>query len=153
MGAVLWGVISPLEGEAPRNDDDILGEAHGEQHLGSEHACRDVRKRPNQARGVLLGLSLTRVADLDDLVEAGVVGEDLHARFGVGVVGGLELEVLDAELLEECVQRAHEVGQREPEVCDHPLDLMELGQVRRVQRLVAEHTVDREVLYGLEWLL
>jgi hypothetical protein len=68
-----------------------------------------------------------------------VEGEDLHAGLGVGVVGGLELQALEAEAREEGLQHAQQVGQGQRASRHHALHLVELRQVRRVQRLVAEH--------------
>lgn len=82
-----------------------------------------------------------------------MVAEYLHARLGVRIVRGLELEPGDAELLEELVQRANEIAQREPVIGDNALDLMELGEVRRVQGLVAEHSVNTEIFHRPELVL
>ena len=49
-----------------------LGEAHGQEHLGAEHAA---------------------VPYLGPLLEVRVVAEDLHRRLGVWVVRGLELDL------------------------------------------------------------
>ena len=123
---------APLDGEAPGDDDDVLGEAHGQQHLRAEDA---------------------RVADLDDLLQHRVVRENLHAGLRVRVVRGLEREVGHAEAREELVDRGDEVAERQVVVGDDALDLVELGQVRRVERLVTDHTVNRKVLGRLKLLL
>lgn len=54
---------------------------------------------------------------------------------------------------EELMQNPHQVTQRQAIICHHALDLMELCQVSGVQRLVAKHTVYREVLHWCELLL
>lgn len=54
---------------------------------------------------------------------------------------------------EELAEGAHEVAQGEPPVGHDALDLVELGQVRGVQALVAEHAVDGEIFHGGELLL
>eukprot|EP00959_Pyramimonas_sp_CCMP1952_P369350 7736452-Pyramimonas_sp.AAC.1 len=59
----------------------------------------------------------------------------------------------DANLAEELVQGADEVPEGEPLVADDPLNLVELGQVRAVHSLVAEHAVDGEVLCRFEAVL
>ena len=51
------------------------------------------------------------------------------------------------------MEHPDEVAQGQTPVRDHPLDLVELGKVCRVQRLVPEHPVDREILLGTELLL
>lgn len=51
------------------------------------------------------------------------------------------------------MQDAHEVSQSQAVVGHHPLDLVELGQVSGVQRLVPEHPVDGEIFDGGEPLL
>lgn len=75
-----------------------------------------------------------------------MVRVDFHRGLGVRVVRGLEAQVREAEPREEGREDAHQVAEREAAVDDHALDLVELGQVRRVQVLVPEHAVDREVL-------
>lgn len=54
---------------------------------------------------------------------------------------------------EELMQNAHQVTQRQAIISHHTLNLMELCQVSGVQRLVAKHTVYREVLHWCELLL
>ena len=51
------------------------------------------------------------------------------------------------------VNHPDEVAQGEPPVSDHALDLVELRKVGRVQRLVPENPVDREILLRRELLL
>ena len=80
----------PLQTQAPGDHINVLGEPHGEQHLGSEHPG---------------------VADLHPLGQALVVAEYLHAGLRVRVVGGLEPELLYPELSEELIQDPDEVTQ------------------------------------------
>lgn len=97
-------------------------------------------------------------------------GDKTHLR--VRVVSGLEPEVLNAHLLEEDTHEAYgtvqlqqprqnlfehgsneltdQIRKREPTVRDDALHLMELGEMRRVHRLVPEHPVDAEQLRGTE---
>ncbi|KAI6876494.1 phenylalanyl-tRNA synthetase-like protein alpha chain [Hortaea werneckii] len=105
----------------------ILRQAHGQQHLRPEH---------------------TRVADLDQLLQPVVVREDLHARFRVRVVSRLELEIRQAHGAEELLHESLEAAERQAVVRDHALDLVEFGQMRGVDGLVTEDTVDREVFAG-----
>ena len=56
------------------------------------------------------------------------------------------------ELGEERLHHADEVAERQAVVSDDALDLVELGEVRRVQALVAEDAVNRKVLDRLEAL-
>ncbi len=79
--------------------------------------------------------------------------EDLHARFGVGVVGGFEAELLETEVVEEGSNNRLEVSQAESVVGDNSLNLVEFGQVGSVQGLVAEDSIDTEVPLRLERLL
>lgn len=79
-----------LQTQTPAEDAHVLGQAHGFQHLRTEHAA---------------------VANLDQLAEALVVAEDFHAGLGVGVVGGLELEVGDAHLVEEDFHELHQAAE------------------------------------------
>ena len=57
------------------------------------------------------------------------------------------------EFSEELVQHADQVPQRQVAVRDQPFELVELGQVRRVEVFVAEDAVDGEELGRLELLL
>lgn len=54
---------------------------------------------------------------------------------------------------EELMQNPHQVTQRQTIISHHTLDLMELCQMSGVQRLIAKHTVYREVLHWCELLL
>ena len=118
-----------LEGQAPRDARHVVVEAHRLEHLGAEHAA---------------------VADLDPLLEASVVAEDLHGGLRVGVVGGLEAELLDADAAEELLEHVHHVGEGEVAVDDEALDLVELAEVSLVHLLVTEDAVNGEVTAGLE---
>mmetsp|Transcript_32088 Transcript_32088/g.76699 ORF Transcript_32088/g.76699 Transcript_32088/m.76699 type:complete len:411 (-) Transcript_32088:84-1316(-) len=79
--------------------------------------------------------------------------ENLHAGLGVGVVGWLETDVLEAEFLEELFDHAHQVSERQVAVHHQAFDLVELGEVGGVEGLIPEHSVDTEVLFGGELLL
>lgn len=57
------------------------------------------------------------------------------------------------QLGEELPQDAHEVAQGEAVISHNALDLVELSQVRGIQGLVPEHTIDGEVLGWCEGLL
>ena len=50
--------------------------------------------------------------------------EDLHAGLRVGVVGGLEAQLFEAEAVEKRAQRADEVPQRQAAVTHEALDLI-----------------------------
>mmetsp|Transcript_35805 Transcript_35805/g.78171 ORF Transcript_35805/g.78171 Transcript_35805/m.78171 type:complete len:403 (-) Transcript_35805:388-1596(-) len=121
-----------LEREPPRNDADVGGHAHGLHHLRAEHAG---------------------VANLHPLLQLRMEAEDLHGGLCVGVVGGLEAQLGDADLPEELVEGADEVAEGEALVADDALNLVELRQVRAVHRLVAEHAVDGEILRRAEPVL
>lgn len=79
--------------------------------------------------------------------------EYLHARFGVGIVCWLELKLIDAEFLEEFVERTDQIAESEIVIGDYAFDLMKLGEMRSIERLVTEYTIDAEVPYGLEFAL
>ena len=95
-----------------------------------------------------------------------MVGEDLHGRLGVRIVGRLEAEVFDAckknvsycritmltALPEELREQSDDVSEREVPLCNDAFYLMELGQVSGVQRLIAVYTVDAEHLRRFESL-
>merc|ERR1719253_2330755 len=52
----------PLHADPPSEDLDVVGKAHGHEHLRTED---------------------TRVAELDPLLQPRMVAEDLHGRLGV----------------------------------------------------------------------
>ena len=83
----------PLQAEPPGDHIDVLGEAHGQQHLGPEHPG---------------------VPDLDPLAQTLVIAEYLHAWLGVRIVSGLEPQLLDPELGEELVEDPYEVPRVRP---------------------------------------
>ena len=94
----------PLEREAPSDDGDFGIETHRAEHLGAEHA---------------------RIATLDPSFESRVVARELHGGFGVRVVCGLELHILElgTKATKEVVDRAHQIGERESFANHEPLDL------------------------------
>lgn len=117
----------PLQTETEAVDPEIPGQTHALEHLGAEHA---------------------RVANLDPLGEALVEAKDLHRGLGVGVVGGLEAQVEDAEFCEKGLEEGHEAAEGQVVVCDDALDLVELCEMGGVDGLVAEDAVDGEVAAG-----
>ncbi|KAJ8577492.1 hypothetical protein ON010_g1712 [Phytophthora cinnamomi] len=118
-----------LQRQTPGDDTHVLRQAHGAQHLRTEH---------------------TRVTDLSPLLQIGVEGEDLHAGLRVRVVRRLEAHLRDADLEEKGLDNTDEVAERQVVVGHHALHLVELGQVGRVHALVTEHTVNGEVLLRRE---
>jgi hypothetical protein len=66
--------------------------------------------------------------------------EYLHARLGVGVVGRLEAQLLDAELPEELVQHPDEITEGEAAVCNHALDLVEMKEEKERNMMVPGET-------------
>ena len=103
-----------LQAQTPAMNADVLREAHGFQHLRSEH---------------------TTVPNLNPLLQHRVEGEDLKGWLRVRIVRRLEAHLLDAHLREEDAHEANEVGEREPAVRHDTLDLVELREMRRVHRL------------------
>ena len=79
----------PLQAQSPRNDVDALWDTHGQEHFWPKN---------------------TAIADFKPLAEALVVGENFHAWFSVGIIGGLEAEFFDAKLLEKLIQYSYEVA-------------------------------------------
>ncbi len=71
----------------------------------------------------------------------------LHGGLRVGVVGRLEAQRGDADLVEEGLEEGDKVPECEVVVGDEELYLVELGEVRGVHRLVSEHAVDGKVLF------
>lgn len=79
--------------------------------------------------------------------------EDFHGRLGVRIVGRLQPDLLDSNLLVEFGKDADEVVQAQVSVDHKTLDLMEFCEVSVVEGLVAEDSIDREELSWSEWLL
>jgi hypothetical protein len=79
--------------------------------------------------------------------------EHFHTRFSVRIVGGLELQLGNSQLLKELSNDSHEVTQSEIVVCDQTLHLVELSQVGSIQTLITEHAVNTEIFLGTELLL
>ncbi len=71
--------------------------------------------------------------------------ENLHTRLRVRVVGRLEAQPMNAHFGEKHFHEADEAAEGKAEVGDDALDLVELGQMGGVDRLVAEDAVDGEV--------
>lgn len=82
-----------------------------------------------------------------------MVAEDLERRLSVRVVSGLVLKVLDSDFRKEGLHDSEQVSETDALVDDDAFYLMELSEMGRVQSLVPEYSVDREVLHGLELLL
>lgn len=118
--------------ESPGDHAHVFRQAHGPQHLRAENPG---------------------VSDFYPALELGVVTEDFHGGFGVGVEGGLELELLDADLGVEGLQDADQVTQAYVAVGDEAFALVEFRQVGRVQGLVSEYSVNGEILHGFEFRL
>ena len=114
----------PLQTQPPAINPHILRQPHRLQHLGSKHAA---------------------VANLDPLVQSFVEAEDLHTRFRIRVIGGLEAQVVDAHFREEDFHEADESAQGQAVIRNDSFDLVEFGEVRGVDALVAEDAVYGEV--------
>ena len=79
--------------------------------------------------------------------------EDFETRLRVWVVRWLILQVLDSNLREEGLHDAEQVVETDTAINHDTFNLMELGQVSRIECLVPEDTVDGEVLHRLKLLL
>ena len=82
-----------------------------------------------------------------------MVGEDLERGFSVGVVCGLEFQLLDTNFGKEGLHDAKKMAKTDVTVTDNTLNLVELSQVSGIEGLVSEDSVNGEVLHGLEFLL
>ena len=117
----------PLQAETKPADAQVLGHAHGCQHLRPEHAA---------------------VANLNPLLEPSVETKDLERGLSVGVIRRLEAQPMDPHLRIKDLHEANQVAEREAKVSNDALDLVELGEMRGVDGLVAEDAVDGEVARG-----
>ena len=63
------------------------------------------------------------IPDLRPLLEVWVVAKDLHGRLRVGVEGGLEPKLRDADAPKELCDGADQVAQRQATVSHHSLHL------------------------------
>ena len=77
-----------LQGQTPGDDSNVLRETHGPQHLWPEHAA---------------------VADLRPFAQLRVISKDLHGWLCVRIVGRLEAQLSDADLLEKGLDSADKV--------------------------------------------
>lgn len=82
-----------------------------------------------------------------------MVTKNFKRWLGVGVEGWLILQLLDTDLFVKFGDDAHELAQANISISNHTLTLMELSQMSRVERLISENTIDREVFHGFELLL
>ena len=82
-----------------------------------------------------------------------MVAEDFKTWLRVGVVRRLVLKVLDSNLSEELFHDAKQVRESDSSIDHDTFHLVELGQMRCIERLITEDTVDREVLHWLELFL
>ena len=118
----------PLQTQAPPVNPHALRKAHGLQHLRPKHAA---------------------VPDFHPLVQPLVEPKDLQARLRVRIVRRLETQLVDAHLRVKDLHEANQPAQRQAPVRNDAFDLVKLGQMRRVDRLVAEDAVDGEVARSL----
>ena len=116
-----------LQTQSPSINPHIPWQAHRLQHLGSEHAA---------------------IANLDPLIQSFMETKDLHARFRIRVVSGLEAQIVDTHFREEDFHEADESAQCQAVVGNDAFDLVEFGEVCSVDALVAEDAVYREVARG-----
>lgn len=80
-----------------------------------------------------------------------MVSEYLHGGLSIGIVGGLEAEVVHTHFGEEGAHEADEVAKGEVVVGDDAFDLVEFGEMGGVDCFITEDTVDGEVFcYGRE---
>lgn len=70
-----------------------------------------------------------------------MISEHLHRGLCVRVIGGLESDLGDADLLEEQADDADQMAQGQVTIGDQALHLMELAQVSSVHRFVSEHAI------------
>ncbi len=70
---------------------------------------------------------------------------NLQARFRIGIIGRLEAKLVYPHLRKEDFHEADQAAEGEAEVGDDAFDLVELGEVGRVDGFVAEDAVDGEV--------
>lgn len=71
--------------------------------------------------------------------------ENLHAWLRVRVVRRFEPDFMDAHFREEYFHESDQTPERKPKVCNHPFDLVELGEMGGVNAFVTENTIDRKV--------
>ena len=116
-----------LQTQTPTIDPHIRRQTHRLQHLRSEHAA---------------------VANLYPLIQPFMEAENLHAGFGIRVVGGLETQAVDPHFREEDFHEAYESSQGQAVVGNDSFDLVEFCEMRSVDALVTEDAIYREVACG-----
>ena len=74
-----------------------------------------------------------------------MIAEDLHARFGVGIIRWFESEPIYAHFGEEDFHEADQTTERQTVISYYTLDLVEFSEMRSVDSFVSENSVDREI--------
>ena len=82
-----------------------------------------------------------------------MVTKYLETGLGVWIESGLVLQLGDTDFLVKLLHDTQQVAQTDVSVSDNTLDLVELSQVCRIQSLISEDSINREVLHGFELLL
>mmetsp|Transcript_12918 Transcript_12918/g.28814 ORF Transcript_12918/g.28814 Transcript_12918/m.28814 type:complete len:337 (+) Transcript_12918:133-1143(+) len=118
-----------LQRQPPCDHPDVLWQAHRSQHLGTEH---------------------TGVSDLCPFLQVGVVSENLHGGFCIGIESGFETQLGDSDLFQKGFDGADQVAERKVVIRYPSFDLVELAQVCRIHGLVTKDTIDREITGRLE---
>lgn len=71
--------------------------------------------------------------------------ENLHTRFRIRIVCGLESQLVNTHLCKEDLHEPYQSAEREAKVCDDTLYLVELRQMCCINGLVSKDSIDREV--------
>ena len=117
----------PLQTQSPPINPHIPWQPHRLQHLRPKHAA---------------------IANLDPLIQSLMEAKYLHAGFRVGIVSGFEAQIVDTHFREEDFHEADESAQSQAVIRNDAFDLVEFGEVRGVDGLVAEDAVYGEVARG-----
>jgi len=107
----------------------ILRNAHGFQHLRSEHPA---------------------IPNFDPLLQGRMKRKDFHRRFSVRVISGFEAKVCDAHFLEESTHESNQIGESQIIISHDTLHLVEFGQMCIIRRLVTENSINAEQLCRFE---
>lgn len=82
---------------------------------------------------------------LDPFFQSWMETEDFHAGFSVRIVCRFELDLSDAQFLEELSNGADEIAECQISIGYDTFYLVKFGQMGCVECLIAEYTIDAEI--------
>jgi len=87
---------------------------------------------------------------LDDNLNIYKITKHFHRRLSVGVICWFNPNILDADFFIEGRKNSNQIRKTQIIIDNKSLNLMELGQMSAIQRLISENSVNREEFSGFE---